>query len=171
MRLSTEIYEVGIGHCEKIGSVGNTYNGFRYVWHDIARRYFHLECFPDDDEELQVLIWNAGNEHSLSDAEKIVLASTMDRVTVSSTDKPRLLSAFQEYGSNHPNSSFLEQAQLIMPVDIKPGNKIAWLQHSWSEFCFAPNYDEDEIPVYHDLSGAWDLFKQFDKLKAGGSPS
>jgi hypothetical protein len=167
MRLSTEIYEIGIGHCKKISSAGNAGNGFRYVWHDIARRYFNLECFPDNNEELQYLIWNAGNEHPLSDAEKIVLASTMDRVIVSSHDKPRLLAAFREYASNHPNSSFLEQVSLIALADIKLGNKIAWLQHSWSEFYFSPDYDENDIPTYHDLSGAWDLFEQFDELKAG----
>jgi hypothetical protein len=71
------------------------------------------------------LIWNAGNKHPLSDAEKIALA------------------------------------------DITRGNKIAWLQHSWSEFYFSPDYDENDTQTYHDLSGAWGLFEQFDELKAG----
>lgn len=166
----TEIYTVGKDHCKKIGETRNAFRGAMYVWNHIAQQYFGLELFPSFDEELQRRIWNANNEHPLTDDEIIVLASTMDRVVVDYKDVDRLVSAFGAYAAKHPNSSFGEQAEIIKQADIQPGQKIAWCQTTVGEFLFAPVYEEDDETGeetecrFDDLSTAWDLFEQFDNL-------
>lgn len=162
---STEIYLVSKASCDKAGETRNAWRGAMYVWSDIAKRYFGLDSFPMFDESMMRRIWNAGNEKPLSDAEKIVLASTMDNVVVKVSDKQRLIDAFDEYAKAHPDSSIGEQSDLIKEHDVGDNEFIAWCQTTVSEFNFEPECDEDgEIVSYNDLSNAWDLFEQFDQL-------
>ncbi|MGD1524647.1 hypothetical protein [Vibrio harveyi] len=165
----TEIYSIGERHCCQLGETKNAFRSAMYVWNHIAQKYFNLDCFPHFDEEMQRRVWNAGNEHPLTDAELIVLASTMDRVSVKVSDAPRLIEAFKAYSAEHPNSSIGEQAMIIESGldSLKPDQLIAWCQTSVSSFHFLAEYNEDEDEYeYSDLSDAWDLFEQFDYLKA-----
>ncbi|AUG84890.1 hypothetical protein Athena1_0010 [Vibrio phage Athena1] len=161
----TEIYSIGDNHCCEIGETQNAWRGAMYVWNQIAQKYFGLESFPHFDEEMQRRVWNANNEHTLTNAESIVLASTMDNVTVKAGDIPRLVVAFEEYAKDNPNSSIGEQAEIIKNSDLLPEQKIAWNQTSVCEFNFSSEYDEENDEyTYSDLSGSWDLFEQIDNL-------
>lgn len=163
----TEIYSLSKNHCNKIGEIKNAWRGAMYVWSNIAEKYFGLESFPFLDEAMQKRIWNAGNEHPLTDDELIVLASTMDRVTVKAKDIHRLVEAFDKYAEGNPNSSIAEQALVIKSAEIPDDSVIAFNQTSVGDFAFSPerNEDNDEY-IYSDLSGSWDLFEQFDAIKA-----
>ena len=154
----TEIYSVGENHCEYLGETKNAWRGAMYVWNSIAQKYFGLDGFPIFDDSMQKRIWNADNEHDLPEHEKIVLASTMDSVVVKKSDIGKLVTAFEQYAIEHPNSSIGEQLEIIKHSNLEDGHMIAWLQTSVSEFCFAPDYDDDENPIYNDLSSAWSLF-------------
>lgn len=159
----TEIYVIGDEYCSQEGETKNAWRSAMYVWDQIAKKYFGLEGFPFFDEDLQRRIWNAGNEHKLTSHELIVLASTMDKVTVKAKDLPRLIEAFEAYSKEHPNSSIGEQAEIIKNLGLSKQHKIAWCQTTVSSFCFSPEYDEDEDKyTYSDLDGAWDLFEQVD---------
>lgn len=162
----TEIYSISASHCSELGETQNAWRGAMYVWNQIAIKYFGLEGFPHFDEQMRRRIWNASNEHQLTDAEIIVLASTMDRVIVKANDIPRLVSSFEEYAKEHPNSSLGEQAEIIKSSQFAPEDYIAWCQTSVTSFHFLPAYIEskDEY-VYHDLSDGWDLFEQFERVK------
>ncbi len=167
---STEIYAVGENYCSFIGETKNAWRGAMYVWDDIARRYFNLECFPSfGNDDIKKIIWNAGNEHDLTEHELIVLASTMDRVVFSYKDLDRLTDAFDKYYEEHKNSSIGDQSKIIKRCDLTSDKKIAWNQTSINEFQFSPDYYEDEngeeIIIYNDLSGAWDLFEQLDSIR------
>ncbi|UOL47404.1 hypothetical protein vBVpPvVp04M_00010 [Vibrio phage vB_Vp_PvVp04_M] len=165
----TEIYSIGNEHCCKIGEIKNTHRGAMFVWNQIAQKYFNLERFPFFDEEMQMRIWNAGNERDLTNAELIVLSSTMDNVTVKASDIDRLVTAFEEYAKDNPNSSMGEQAAIIKEAELLPEYKIAWCQTSVCSFAFYPEYDEEtDEYTYSELSNSWDLFEQFDKLHSKG---
>ncbi|APF79512.1 hypothetical protein [Vibrio cholerae] len=162
----TEIYSISDKHCYHLGETQNAWRGAMYVWNQIAQKYFGLEGFPHFDENMRKRVWNANNEHQLTDAEIIVLASTMDRVMVKVADVPRLIKAFEEYGKEHPNSSIGEQAEIIKASELSPEGFIAWCQTSVTSFHFEPTYiEENDECVYHDLSDGWDLFEQFEYVK------
>ncbi|PSV00645.1 hypothetical protein [Photobacterium kishitanii] len=157
----TEIYSVGKNHCEKLGEVSNSWRGAMYVWNQIAKKYFNLDYFPYFDKDLQRKIWNAGDYHTLTAPELIVLASTMDNVTVKATDVPRLIEALEAYSLDNQNSSTDEQAAIIKAAELSPDHHIAWCQSTLGPFKFDKKYDEDNNKyVYSDLSEAWDLFEQ-----------
>ena len=158
----TEIYSVGHNHCELIGEVSNAFRGAMYVWSQIAKKYFSLEYFPTFDEGLQSRIWNAQNEHPLTEAEVTVLTSTMDNVVVKSSDVPRLVKAFEEYAQDNPHSSLGEQAELIKSAELEDNQYVAWCQTSVCDFAFSPEIKDDDTLTYNDLSNAWDLFDQID---------
>jgi len=161
----TEIYVVGDQVCEQVGFTENAWRGAMYVWHDIAKRYFGLAGFPSFDESMMHRIWNAGNEKPITLVEKVVLASTMDRVTVKHSDLNRLADLFDEYAKSHPNSSIGQQSEIIKAVAASgkyDGLKLAWCQTSVCEFHFKPDYDDDDNPSFNSLSDAWDLFEQID---------
>lgn len=163
----TEIYSVTKDSCNKLGETKNAHRGAMYVWNDISKRYFGLDMFPIFDEKMQRRVWNAGDEHKLSEFETIVLASTMDRVTVKAKDAGRLVKAFEAYAENHPNSSLGEQAKVIKDAVLEPGDKISWCQTSVCDFQFSPQYNEDsDTYIYDDLEDSWDLFEQFDALSS-----
>jgi len=135
-----------------------------YVWHDVAKRYFGLDGFPHFDEGMQRRIWNAGNEKPLTQTEKIVLASTMDRATVSLNNLAPLVAAFEEYGAEHPRSSIGEQALLLknlIPPESEPdtGRLIAWQQTSVGAF-WASQYDEDTEEHTTCLGDYFDVIEQ-----------
>ncbi len=144
-----------------LGECRNAFRGAMYVWHDMATRYFHLEGFPHFDEKLQRRVWNAGNEFPLTNAELIVLASTMDKATVSKDGIDRLLEAFKEYGADHENSSIAEQAGLISEQrkNIPDGYCIAWIQTSVSDGWFS-FWNEDGDSMTCNMPEHFDVIEQ-----------
>lgn len=163
----TEIFSLSKSHCHKIAEIKNAWRGSMYVWNGIAKKYFDLENFPFMDLDMQSRIWNAGNEHPLTDDELIVLASTMDFVTIKAKDIPRLVEAFDKYAEANPNSSLAEQSLAIKSAEIPTDSLIAFNQTSVGDFAFSPTYNQDSDEyIYSDLSRAWDLFEQFDAIKA-----
>ena len=158
----TEIFSISPNHCHSLGETQNAWKGAMYIWNQIAQKYFGLESFPAFDRGMQKRVWNANNEHPLTDDEIIVLGSTMDRVFVKAQDVPRLVEAFERYAKDNPNSSIGEQAEVIKAAKLAPEHGIAWCQTSVTDFHFEATYFEksDEY-LYHDLSDGWDLFEQF----------
>lgn len=177
----TEIYTLGKEHCEQIGETKNAWRGAMYVWNEISIKYLGLERFPMFDESLQRKVWNAAKYYTLTDAEKIVLASTMDNVTVKKSDIPKLIEAFEEYHKENPNSSLSEQAEIIKNAELLDDHVIAWNQTSVNWYKYRPRYisledymeqnelepedvegfeEDEEIPIYEDISDTYDLFEQ-----------
>jgi hypothetical protein len=135
----------------------NSWCGAMYVWNQISKDYFGLDSFPSCDEKLQMEIWNAQNNKELKDEELIVLLSTLDKSIVDSDGLNTLISAFQLYGENHPNSSISAQAISLKDINLKKGEFIAWQQTSVSEFWGELDYnyedvdnEEDAVMQYYD---------------------
>ncbi len=143
-----------------IGECRNAFRGAMYVWNDISKRYFGLDGFPHFNEEMQRRVWNAGNEKPLTNPELIVLSSTMDRATVSKSAIDELLSAFDEYGNEHGNSSITEQAEVIRGhIDkIPSGYSVAWIQTSvCGDGWFGSLGDDEEYKS--DLTNSFDVIE------------
>ncbi|HHP5492985.1 hypothetical protein ACTG16_21840 [Aeromonas sp. 23P] len=146
-----------------IGETENSFRGAMYVWNDIAVRYFDLEYFPHFDDGMQRRIWNAGNEKPLTEAELIVLASTMDKAVVSHCGIDKLVAAFNEYAAYNEYSSFKEQAALIGAASIDDGYAVAWNQTSVCSDCWFDVRDDDMKTC--DLSRAFDVIEQVSALR------
>lgn len=150
-----------------IGEIKNAFRGAMYVWNDISTRYFDLEHFPHFDDEMQRRIWNAGNEKPLTEAEMIVLASTMDKAVVGKDGVKKLVAAFNEYAVAHEHSSIKEQADLIGAFPIKDGYLVAWTQTSVCHDGWFKVWDDDVITC--DLSEAFDVIEQVSLLTSAKS--
>lgn len=166
----TELYRIGKDAGE-IGSTGNSWRGAMQVWTYIAKQYCGFDNFPMSFGETgtadQNKVWNAHTTHPLTDAEKIVLLSTMDRVVVSHSNIPKLLAAFREYGAAHADSSLDEQANVIANAEWSEGSFLAFNQTSVSEF-WGQVYvepenedDEGEYVLYDPRTSTdhWELFE------------
>ena len=163
---ATEIFAVSDGKEPlTIGETRNAHRGAMHVWNQISRDYFNLEGFPFFDKDNQSKVWNADKTHQLSDSEKIVLLSTMDRAAVKNEDINKLIIAFREYGADHPNSSYIEQAGLIDAYvkNLDEFDFVAWNQTSVNGdllFCdYRQDEDGEEICAV-DTSKLWSIFDE-----------
>lgn len=145
-----------------LGECRNAFRGAMYVWSDISKRYFGLDGFPPFDLDMQSRVWNAGNEKPLTEAELIVLASTMDKAIVDPAGIQQLLVAFVEYGEAHENSSISEQAEIINKSipEIPDGYALAWIQTSVCADGWFVNWDKENEVDIADLSESFDVIQQ-----------
>ena len=129
----------------------NAWRGAMYVWDQIARDHFGLDSFPFMGD-MQSKVWNADKDNGLSEYERIVLNSTMDKATVNKAGLEKLIAAFDEYGINHPNSSISEQAKALKELsdNLEDDELIAWQQTSVGEFWGEIDWDEDGEAVYYN---------------------
>lgn len=147
----TSIYCLG----ERPGFVaefGNSWRGAMYVWNDIARRYCGLgDGFPIFDKKACDEFWDCWKRYPLKRHEKIVLFSTYDRIVASGSELPDVIEAFKRYGSEHPDSSILEQAIALETHRFDRFQFAAWNQTSINSF-WGWIYDEtdDDEGHYYD---------------------
>lgn len=152
-------------------SKAETKNAFRssmYVWSDVAKRYCGLERFPmifdDNCLESQMEVWNFNIRHPgvMQKHEEIALVSTMDKTLAEPSQWLRLVEAFEKYSSEHPNSSFGEQAAAIRSVmesdQASEIVAIGWQQTSVNGDSPWFSYEEDEdgedyVEVYDPATG------------------
>lgn len=133
----------------------NAFRGAMYVWNDIAKRYAGFEMFPMFDLEDQMEVWNYNNRNPgiMSNHEAIVMSSTMDGALVEGNRWKDLSDAFEQYGDEHPNSNFLEQANAIREFVSRLGEDeilaFGWNQTSVNEpWCVQYNDETDDMDVY-----------------------
>lgn len=158
----TLIYALKNGKEEiHIGEASNAFRSGMYVWNDMAKRYFGLKSFPLFNPTMQNKIWNAGDHYPLTDSEKIVLASAMDKATVKKENIQKAVDAFKEYGKEHPNSSFLEQADILLAFNdmsdkdsAYDGYVLGWVQTNVCDGLWNKEVDGE---VVADLSGTFDI--------------
>lgn len=129
----TAIYRLG-REPECIGETRNAWRGGMYVWTDVAKRYCGLSTFPMFDDAAAHRVWQSFKNPAMPEHERIVLISTFDNAAVLGRDREAVAAAFEQYGREHPNSSFAEQAAILRAADIQPDDLIAWQQTSVSEF-------------------------------------
>lgn len=167
---STEIFflEDGTNEWEQIGETKNAFRSAMYVWNEIAKKYFKLDCFPGFfDKKMMGRIWNAQNEHKLKECEHAVLLSTMDGAFFESKDINRVINFFFEYGQDNPNSSLTEQAEILSNFS-DDGNRsgvFAFLQTSVSDFGFEYYCEDTEeyVSNFDSNEKKFNIVEQFDE--------
>lgn len=113
----------------------NAFRGAMYVWSDIAKRYAGFDVFPFDYDD-QMEVWNYHYRHPnvMKEHEAIVMLSTMDNAMVEANQWERLVKAFEQYGLEHPNSNYYDQANAIKELVEQEGIEniigFAWNQTS-----------------------------------------
>ena len=137
---TTNIFRLG-SEPREIASIKNSWRGAKYVWNDMAKRYWGLQSFPMFDDGNRSKVWNTYRHKKLPEHEKIVLLSTMDNAVVFGRDAKVVADAFERYGREHPDSSLIEQAETLRRAELKPDDAVAWQQTSVGEF-WGGKYDE-----------------------------
>lgn len=159
----TTIYKIG-KNVEEVAEIQNAHRGAMYVWHETARKYFGLQSFPMFDEKMMSKVWNAHVDKNVSDHDAIVLASTMDKAVVDKDSIQDLIKAYEAYGAENENSSFLEQAEALKTVTLGDGEFIAWHQTSCGDFWVDLEWNEDEEDYDRYDPNAGDI--HFDAVKS-----
>tara|TARA_Y100000034_G_C6632459_1_gene276162 strand:+ start:70 stop:609 length:540 start_codon:yes stop_codon:yes gene_type:complete len=134
----------------------NAFRGAMYVWNDIARRYAGYDHFPHFECDEQMEVWNYYTRHPgvMKPHDMIVLASTMDYAIVEAHRWKDLVEAFKQYGEEHPNSNYSDQAEaiegLVELIGIENLSYIAWNQTSVNSFWGVDYVEETDEFEYYD---------------------
>lgn len=159
----TEIYAVNQeGTVEFVDEVQNAFRSAMHVWAKLSDAYGIVGGMFTGYKEL----WQKADTGELKDFEDIVLKSTFDRVMVQKEDMPMLIEAFKEYDKHYPNSSLVEQAEIIEQQILHNDNYLAlcWRQTSVSDNLWEVGYDEEnEETIYYNTGTGdkhWFLKKQ-----------
>lgn len=146
----TELFILTKDNSYQVFEFKNAFRGAMYVWNDVARRYAGFDRFPLFDKNEQMEVWNYNNRHpnTMKEHEIIVLLTTMDGALVEGDKCEQLISAFELYGKEHPNSSYSEQAEAIISAVDKLGKTniagVAWNQTSVNERWILENIETDD---------------------------
>ena len=169
----TEIYHLGKSPGE-IGTTGNAWRSAMQVWNYVAKRYCDMESMPllfgEDKEAGSWKVWRAWQLPAMPEHEKIVLMSTLDKATVRSEHRDRLVAAFRRYAREQGthNTSIGEQAEIIASNAIEDGDLIAWNQTSvatfWGVLDDPDNPDEWRFYDPSKDTGHWDIFDSLQSL-------
>lgn len=168
---STELYVITKhGNCNYQG-FKNSYRGALYVWNDVAVRYVGYDGFPHAGHDFQMEVWNYYSRHPgvMKPHEVIVLASTMDHAVVEGHRWKELVSAFAQYGKEHPESNFTEQAEAIEDLVNLIGESnvsyIAWNQNNMGNFWGIDYVEEIDEFEYYDPNVGENHFWVFEHIE------
>jgi hypothetical protein len=158
----TEIYGAKKnGEIVLVNETKNAWRGAMHVWDKLSEKYGVTGGLLSGFNQL----WKMADTGKLLDFENVVMKSTFDDVIVKKENIPALLTAFREYDNHFPNSSLLEQAEIIEKEILNDDEMLAvcWNQTSVNCNPWTEGYDEEteeEIP-YNILNGErhWSLFK------------
>ena len=133
----------------------NAFRGAMYVWTDVAQRYAGFDSFPFNEKD-QMEVWNYDRRHPgvMKHHEIIVLLSTMDYALVDGSRWKNLVEDFEQYGTEHPNSNYMDQAkairQLVEEIGEDNVKAFAWNQTSVGEAWCVTYDDEGDENVFYD---------------------
>lgn len=162
---TTQIFKLGAPNACLIGETQNAWVGAMYIWNDVAKRYCGLPSFPGFYEQAKRSeVWNAWQKDNMPRHEKIALLSTMDYATISAKNITEAFEAFIQYGKEHPNSSFHEQAWIIKRTILNDDQFVAFNQTSVGDFWgetysdenedfeyYGPNCNEKHFEIFEDI--------------------
>ncbi|WP_028983311.1 hypothetical protein [Sporolactobacillus terrae] len=144
----TEIYGVkSNGEVTFIDETENSWRGGMHVWTKLCEKYGIRGGMFGGFEKL----WKMADTGKLLEFENVVLKSTFDNVVAKKEELPILLAAFREYDKQFPNSSLVEQCEIIEKEILKNDEMIAvcWNQTSVNSNPWIEDYNEEtdeEIP-------------------------
>ena len=163
----TAIYCVGKAHCELLGKIDNSWLSAMYIWNDFSKRYMGLPKFPSFNEKKMKRLWNINKEYALPEHEHITFLTTMDKVLVPVDKAQLLIDALEKYGDEHPDSTFKEQSEIIQDNlnNLPKDTYIGFEQYDCNDFYFDVIYDDNDVPIYHNLESGWNLFSQLESVK------
>ncbi|MEK4879452.1 MULTISPECIES: hypothetical protein [Paenibacillus] len=158
----TEIYgATKDGEVVFVNETRNAWRGAMHVWDKLSEKYGVSGGLFSGFNQL----WKMADTGKLLDFENVVMKSTFDDVIVKKENIPSLLEAFKEYDKHFPDSSLLEQAEIIEKEILSDDEMLAvcWNQTSVNSNPWTEGYDEEteeDIP-YNILTGErhWSLFK------------
>ena len=159
------------GNCNK-EEFKNAFCGAMYVWNDVATRYAEFDTFPHFNHEDQMEVWNYPLRHPgvMKPHEIIVLASTMDYAIIEPNRWKDLVDAFKQYGEEHPNSNYAEQAVaiegLVELIGLKNLLYIAWNQTSVNSYWGIQYVEETDEFEYYDPDKEEKHFWVFEHLES-----
>jgi len=166
------------GEVEEVKTFRNSTIFGMVIWVEMCERYFHDRSWYTHGES--GALWKLAKDPRVSETDRIVLATTFDRVMVKKENFPRLIEAMKKWadvndGYNHIGGVIecLEELQ----QDNSCHAVCWWLTSSSDNPWKVRDYDEEDEyddPHYYDISKAdtkencyhWFLFDELDKKAA-----
>lgn len=123
----TEIYAFDQdGNAYLFGSANNSWHGAPFIWNTMANKYLNTKMnFSNVDSIIELV-----DDDRVELYEKVMLASTLDKVIVTREQFPILLSSFEKFIKTHSVTNNLrEQTKLISDIyDDKSVTALGWCQ-------------------------------------------
>lgn len=134
----------------------NAFRSAMYIWQDVGKRYCGFDGFPMFSDDDRMEIWNYHYRHPgvMAEHEAITMLTTMDGALCEPDQWQRLADALEQYGTEHPNSSFAEQGMTIRAVmesdEAEGVLAIGWRQTSVGDTRWESFDDEGEELIHYD---------------------
>lgn len=107
----TEMYKVTTnGDVEEYAEFGNAFLGAFNVWREMSKHYLGFESLHDQATES---VWGLWKSHEVPMNDRIVMASTFDRVMVRRESLPRLIEAIRDFSTRFSAGHLLQQADTL----------------------------------------------------------
>jgi hypothetical protein len=111
----TEIYAViENGDVKHHDEIRNAWRGAPAVWNDMGKRYGKMGAGQlMYQPSVAEAVWGLARDKSVPEDERLVMASTFDRVVIMRKDFPRLIDAMEKFIKKYSDTSIGEQADII----------------------------------------------------------
>lgn len=170
-----EIYAfdcAGNGHL--YGEIKNSWSGAPAVWAYMEEKYLPpfvpdgmtLEDIQSDSKKTSRLqsintmneIWELVDDPKISEADRIVLFTTLDECLVRKEDIPKVVNAFEEFCASSNNQNLAKQAEILKKAAADPEViAVGWNQTSINASTWGNkggyDYERDSSVPYNCLTG------------------
>jgi len=170
----TTLYLVPIvGEIESYAEFRNSFRSAYLVWHNMSKKYLGMEVPLHDNEEMRK-VWNLFKTSFIPMEDRIVIASTFDRVMVRRTEIPKLLDAISSYISRFDGGNLVDMVEELQKLaEDRVCYAVCWNQTSVSDTWYVRDDDEEDSRLY-DISkdeDHWFLFDELERINANDSQS
>lgn len=141
----TEIYKFKKnGDSEFIGETQNAFRGAMAIWSIIEERYLPKQRFPRVNDTTEIKeVWKLYESEEISEVDKLVLATTFDRVIVKKEHIPLVLDAMRKFEGS---TTLKEQADIIEDTYKNDEDLIAI---AWNQTSVNHGYWESDTSILH----------------------
>lgn len=163
----TTLYKVPeSGEIELAGEFHNSHRGAMLVWMLMSEAYLHRPFSLSNDVQSAKPTWNLWKNPDVRLSDRIVMASTFDKIMVKRENIPRLVQAIEDYSRRFDPGTLLKQACILKELaSDETCFAVCWNQTSvCADAWYVPGETDDEEWRPFDLSrdhdyGHWFLFE------------
>lgn len=177
----TEIYGFKKGKSDFTEEIKNAFRGAMAVWNIMDEKYlppYYSSWDPTEkisrasaifDKNAMKEIWALANNKDVPLDERLVMATTFDKVLVKRENLPRLIEAFRAFDKTYEGKSSIgEQADILESfLEVEDMDTVGWNQTSvngdtWDNFGGLDEETEEYLPYdINTMEDHWFLFDDY----------